>query len=86
MAEYKDLRKDILMEMEEKIQPFCRHIKSQVSEGTGFAVMLFRFDGDEASFGSNCRREDMIRALRELANVMEKETFKPPMNPPESLN
>lgn len=49
------------------------YIKTKVGERYGFAVLVFPF-GDEqraAHYISNSRREDMIKALREKADVLE---------------
>jgi hypothetical protein len=37
----------------------------------GFALVAFAFDGDEAVHVSNCEKSDMIKALREVADVLE---------------
>ena len=48
-------------------------IKEKVGDKYGFAVLVFPF-GDKvraAHYISNSRREDMIKALREKADVLE---------------
>lgn len=75
------MRVHLLYEMEQKVRPILDHIKSVVPDGTGFAVLLFRFDGKEATYGSNARRDDMIKALRECADRLEERQDKPTINP-----
>ena len=71
VTEPKPIRPHFLAAMEAMVQPLCKTIDAVVPEGTGFAVMLFRFDGSELTYGSNAKREDMIKALREQANQLE---------------
>jgi hypothetical protein len=37
----------------------------------GFALIAFAFDGDEAVHVSNCDRSDMIKALIEVADMLQ---------------
>ena len=65
--------------MGEPLQSIAREIDSrlmfQATQGGfapwGFALVVFAHDGDEAVYTSNCERSDMIKALREMANVLE---------------
>lgn len=48
-------------------------ISQDVAPGYGFMVLIFPFGGPgkTANYISNCKREDMIKALREKADVLE---------------
>jgi hypothetical protein len=37
----------------------------------GFALVVFAFDGDDVVHVSNCERASLIKALRELADLLE---------------
>jgi hypothetical protein len=37
----------------------------------GFALVVFAHDGDECTYTYNCDRSDMIKALREVADMLE---------------
>lgn len=65
------IRPHKLVELERLVQPLLRAIDQVTPDGTGFAVLLFTFDGAEATYGSNARRPDMIKALRECADRIE---------------
>ena len=75
------MRLDVLHDMEIRVKPILDHIKASVPDGTGFAVLLFRFDGHEATYGSNARRDDMIKSLRECADRLESRMDKPIIDP-----
>ncbi len=48
-------------------------IKAKLPPDTGFAVLFWPMTQYKlAQYGSNCRREDMIAALRETADRLEK--------------
>ena len=48
-------------------------VSKYLSASYGFMIMVFPFDGRHAcSYISNTNRGDMIRALREQANVLER--------------
>lgn len=70
-----DIRPDKLAQMERQVQPLCAGIdtalKAAVGERVGFALLVFAFDGPEATYGSNAQRDDMIKALRECADRLE---------------
>lgn len=70
-----------LADMERRVRPILDHIKENVPDGTGFAVLLFRFDGPEATYGSNARRKEMIQSLRECADRLEQRQDRPIINP-----
>ncbi len=38
----------------------------------GFALLIFEFNSDQANYISNAKREDMVKALRETANRIER--------------
>lgn len=72
-----------LKEMEKK----CREIGQSIGDrlqssgyrGIGFALLLFDFGpGGFSTYISNAQRADMIKALREQADVLEKGLDKPP--------
>lgn len=48
-------------------------IKAVIPENFGFALVIFPFSKPgTANYISNARREDMIKALREKADILEK--------------
>ena len=55
------------------MQLIAGNVEKAVGDGYGFMVMVFPFDGDNrvANYISNARSEDMIKALREQACVLE---------------
>ncbi|MFL5327380.1 MAG: hypothetical protein ACJ8C4_00565 [Gemmataceae bacterium] len=75
------MRQDLLADLERRVAPLLDHIKASTPPGTGFAVLLFRFDGDEATYGSNAQRPDMIKFLRECADRIEARMDKPLIDP-----
>jgi hypothetical protein len=75
------MRFDLLADLESRVQPLLRHINENVPKGTGFALLLFRFDGPEATYGANAERSDMIKFLRECADRLEDRQDKPPIRP-----
>lgn len=75
------MRLHLLADMESRVAPILDHIKEHTPPGTGFAVLLFRFDGHEATYGSNAQRQDMIAALRECADRLEARMDKPIIDP-----
>lgn len=70
-------RVDILARMEASVRPLLDHIKANTPPETGFALLLFRFDGAEGTYGSNAQRTEMIQALRECADRLEARQDKP---------
>jgi hypothetical protein len=79
------MRVEILRSLESKVQPLCRVIDAELNgvvkgkdRKNGFAILLFRFDGDEATYGSNAERADMVKALRECADRLEARADSPP--------
>lgn len=75
------MRLHILADMERRVTGFLDHLKANTPEGTGFAVLLFRFDGEEATYSSNAQRPGMIKALRECADRLEARMDRPIMKP-----
>lgn len=58
-------------QIEQKMQSLARVIAGSIPQGCGFALLVFAFEGPEASYVSNANRSDMIRALRECADRLE---------------
>lgn len=51
----------------------CHAINQELPPDTGFAVIFFPIGAPGISqYGANCRREDMIEALRETAERLER--------------
>ena len=63
-----------LEEAERKTGEIGKLIGSQMPKGYGFALLLFSF-GDDGfmNWVSNAQRPDMIKALRETADRLEKD-------------
>ena len=54
-------------------------LKKELSEGIGFALILFEFNNPGiGNYVSNAERPDMIKALRETADRLEKNQDIPP--------
>jgi hypothetical protein len=49
--------------------------------GWGFGLMFFEFKGPESTWISNCNRQDMVKALRELADRLELDRAGGPVAP-----
>jgi hypothetical protein len=50
----------------------CRGIQGTLPPQTGFAVVFFPFgEPGIGQYGGNCRREDIIKSLRETADRLE---------------
>lgn len=50
-------------------------IKPKLPEGAGYALLVFDLgEGGYMTWSSNARRQDMVRALREMADRLEAET------------
>lgn len=61
-----------LEEMERKMQSIARLVGNMVPDGWGFAVLCFSYgENGFMNWVSNAKREDMIRALREMATKLE---------------
>ena len=58
---------------ERTMRDIAKDIKRKVGQNYGFMVLVFPFsDGIKtANYISNCSRSDMIKALREKADVLE---------------
>lgn len=62
-----------LEEVERKMQGIARAVEGMVPKGWGFAVLCFSYgENGFMNWVSNARREDMIKALRETADNLEK--------------
>ena len=50
-----------------------RQLGDQMPSGWGFALLLFSFnEPTETTYISNCERESMVKALRELCDKLER--------------
>ena len=62
-----------LHEAEQRAREIGRAIKAAMPEGWGFTLMLFTFgDGGNTTWITTARREDAIKAIRELADRLER--------------
>jgi hypothetical protein len=53
-------------------------VKAKMPPNTGFCVLFWPIGTHGiAQYGSNCKREDMIRSLRETADRLESRQFVP---------
>lgn len=59
-------------QMEDFCREFGRMLARLLPKSLGFAVLIFEFHGHQSSYVSNCDRADMIKALREQADVLER--------------
>ena len=60
-------------ELRELTNAVCRAVDDLLPPGTGFAVLFWPHGEHKVSqYGSNCRRADMVKALREAADRLEK--------------
>lgn len=53
------------------MREIAKAVKARVPEGLGFAVLVFYYDAGPASYISNAQRPEMIKALREQADLLE---------------
>ena len=61
-----------LEEVERKMQGIAAAVKALVPEGWGFAVLCFSYgENGFMNWVSNAQRDDMIKALREMADKLE---------------
>lgn len=68
-----DLRRATLEEAERKCRDIARRIKAEMPPGWGFTVILNSFgENGLMTYLSSCAREDMIKALREMADKLER--------------
>ena len=67
--------------MENTARTIGKLIGDQMPPGWGFALMIFQFVGKESTWISNARREDMVKALRELADKLELDRAGGPVAP-----
>lgn len=57
---------------DQTMRDIADNVKEKIGEGYGFMVMVFPFGEEKtAHYISNARREDMVKALREKADVLE---------------
>lgn len=47
-------------------------VRRRIPRGMGFAVLVFHYDAGPASYISNAQRPEIIKALREQADVLER--------------
>lgn len=55
----------------QKMRDIADHVKAQLPEGIGFAVLVFQFGGGPAGYFTNANRATMVKALREQADRLE---------------
>ena len=61
-----------LEEAENKMQSMARVVENMVPRGWGFAILCFSFgENGFMNWVSNAPREDMVKALREMADKLE---------------
>ena len=58
----------------------------RASEGYGFALLCFNFEGGHMTYASNAKREDMILALEEMVVRLKTKTVAPRGQPNHSAN
>lgn len=76
-----------LAELEADAQRIGRAIGSGLSPNTGFALLLFnKGPGGFTTYVSNCRREDMIAAMKEWISHAGTGTIAPPGQPGHPAN
>lgn len=54
--------------VKEKMQEICKSVDDLLPNGYGFVVLAFQFgeiEGRQAIYGSNCDRQDILRAMKE---------------------
>lgn len=55
------------------LQDIARLLKAQMPAGYGFALMIFSYgDGGTMNYISSAKRADMVKALRELCERLER--------------
>ena len=60
------------------INSVCTVVNDMLPPDTGFCILMFPFGkAGNSQYGSNCNREDMVRALREAANRLDNREDKP---------
>lgn len=63
-----------LEEAERKMQGIARAVQAMVPKGWGFTVLCFSWgENGFMNYVSNAERDDMIKALRECADKIEKD-------------
>ena len=73
---------DCGQEIARKVGSVAKMICVATGMKIGFAVLLFEFadgPGGWSTYVSNAQREDMIKALREQADALEKRLHNPPL-------
>ncbi len=78
MPDPKTLDQAVLRKMHEGLQEVgkivdlvANHLSSACGRRWGWVVLLFDFDGEETAYLSNANRADMVKFLRESADVLE---------------
>lgn len=68
--------------MDEFLQIFAQAADKAFTEAygmrMGFAIIVFPFNASVADYVSNAERENMVQALRETADRIEKKEYIPP--------
>jgi hypothetical protein len=82
---------DYLVETEKLMRQLANHINHSLNDqegrtlewlcDKGFVLIVFEFNEPGVSYISNAKREDMIKALRETADRLEKNQDIPPSLP-----
>lgn len=65
-------------EVKNKMQEIARTVKKMIPEGCGFAVLVFDTGdkpGRRLNYVSNCKRDDIVRAMEEFIDVTDDERF-----------
>jgi len=60
---------DYRVPIPEEIKMFANDLAKEITDkfpGWGFAIMLFKFQGEEFMWISNADRQDMLKALQEF--------------------
>lgn len=61
--------------LEEQVESLGREMRSRMPRGAEFALLMFDLGaGGHLAYCSSARREDMLRALRELVVELERRT------------
>jgi len=58
-----------------------KYVREHLPERWGFALLCFDYDGPEATWISSACREDMVKALREMAEKLELDAAGGPVAP-----
>ena len=59
------------------MQKMADYVGEMLPKDMGFAILVFPFNSGTSNYISNAQRPDMIKALRETANRLEKDQIFP---------